>query len=73
VGEFGLLTSQRRLGTLSALEPSVVQQLTMERYREMTERRPDLALVLAKLCIAYLGHRVMHVSNRIWCVLSFVL
>jgi CRP-like cAMP-binding protein len=66
VGEYGLLTGHRRYGTLTATEPSVVLELDIERYREMEKRDPLLALVLSKICMAYLHHRVMHVSNRIW-------
>lgn len=66
VGEYGLLTGHRRYGTLTATEPSVILELDMQRYQEMERRDPLLALVLSKICMAYLHHRVMHVSNRIW-------
>lgn len=66
VGEYGLLTGHRRYGTLTAVEPSVILELDLARYQEMERRDPQLALVLSKICMAYLHHRVMHVSNRIW-------
>jgi hypothetical protein len=41
-------------------------KLFFVRYFEMIENEPKLALLLSRICMAYLGHRVMHVANRIW-------
>ena len=66
VGEYGLLTGQARHGTLTAVEPSVYYELSQSKYEEMKSKEPKLAFILCRICLGYLGHRVMHVSNRIW-------
>jgi CRP-like cAMP-binding protein len=81
VGEYGLINAHPRFGTLVALEPSEVLELTREQYELMAAEEPATALVLSKICMVsfltrhshresrrqgYLHHRVMHVSNRIW-------
>jgi sulfate permease, SulP family len=66
VGEYGLLSGQRRYGTLTAIQASNVYVLTADKYKKMTMDDPFISLVLARICLGYLGHRAQHVSNRIW-------
>lgn len=67
VGEFGLISNVRRQGTLVAQEEAcVLLVLALPQYKRMQEEKPHLAFLLAKICIAQLGHRNMKVSNRIW-------
>mmetsp|Transcript_14436 Transcript_14436/g.19798 ORF Transcript_14436/g.19798 Transcript_14436/m.19798 type:complete len:721 (+) Transcript_14436:603-2765(+) len=67
VGEFGLISGQARLGTLRcAGDGADVLLLDQEAFQRMQEQQPRLAFLLAKICMGYLGHRVMHVANRIW-------
>ena len=51
VGEFGLLNGQSRLGTLSAQTNSQLLVLTKENLRRMRQQRPELAFLLAKICM----------------------
>jgi SulP family sulfate permease len=73
VGEYGLLNRVVRHGTLKAIERCDLLVLHEQRFEEMKIRDPFLAFVLAKVCMGYLGHRVMHVANRIWFVFVFSL
>jgi CRP-like cAMP-binding protein len=66
VGEYGLLNMERRLGTLTALEPSIILVLDKSVYDDMILKDPYTAFVLSRICMGYLGRRVLHVSNRIW-------
>lgn len=65
-GEFGLITDTNRRSTVMADTDSIVFVLTRGRYQRMLLEDPYLAVVLSRMCITYLDHRVQHVANRIW-------
>eukprot|EP01034_Spumella_vulgaris_P032895 gene32895-40608_t len=65
VGEYGLINKQRRQGTLTAVEDCSILTLSALSFDLMVKNEPRLAFVLSKICMGYLGHRVMHVANRI--------
>lgn len=66
VGEFGLLNGNKRLTTMEALTEVRLLTLDQTAFRWMEHEKPELALVLARICMAFLGRRTMHVANRIW-------
>jgi SulP family sulfate permease len=66
VGEYGIINGQRRLSTMQATKDSEVLVISSVGYEKLTEERPDLALILVKICVGYLGRRVQYVGNRVW-------
>ena len=51
VGEFSLMVNQRRLGTLSAIDNSVIFVLSKMKYDMIISTEPYLAFVLARICM----------------------
>ena len=66
VGEYGLIHGQHRLSTVAAAGPADLLVLGRRDWERMQRVDPHLALLLAKICVGYLGRRVERVSNRIW-------
>jgi hypothetical protein len=50
-GEYGLISGQKRQGTLLTLEPSVLYTLRKDKYDEIIRTEPHLAFVLTKICL----------------------
>jgi len=65
VGEFGLLNGSHRQGTVVAQTDCTIWILSQQNYNLMAKNEPEIALILAKICIAYFSQRVSHVSNRL--------
>ena len=51
-----------RQGSLLAVEDSVVYVLHRATYETLED---DLKLLLFRICLQYLGHKALHVSNRL--------
>eukprot|EP00927_Polykrikos_kofoidii_P026502 TRINITY_DN2357_c0_g1_i1.p1 TRINITY_DN2357_c0_g1~~TRINITY_DN2357_c0_g1_i1.p1 ORF type:complete len:867 (-),score=105.52 TRINITY_DN2357_c0_g1_i1:66-2666(-) len=66
VGEFCLLSKERRMGTLIARKFSVVYKLHSSVFETIKQTQPQLAYVISFICIKYLGSRCCHIANRIW-------
>jgi CRP-like cAMP-binding protein len=62
VGEYSLLMNSTRQGSLRAAEDSIVYVLRRGVFDEMED---DLRVLLYRICLQYLGHRTLHVSNRL--------
>jgi len=54
------------MGTLVAKEASVLFVLSSVQLEDILKSEPDLAYLLARISINYLGLRCHHISNRIW-------
>lgn len=66
LGEFGLLTDTTRRSTVRAETDASVFVLTREQFDIMVQQDAYLGLVLSRICMTYLDHRVQHVANRLW-------
>ena len=62
VGEYSLLMGTTRQGSLRATEDSIVYVLRRGMFDDMED---DLRVLLYRICLQYLGHRTLHVSNRL--------
>jgi len=66
VGEYHFINKERRMGTLSAKENSIVYALGASEFEAMLKEDPYAGFVLARVSIHYLGLRCHNVANRIW-------
>uniref|UniRef100_A0A7S1EYS6 Sulfate transporter n=1 Tax=Noctiluca scintillans TaxID=2966 RepID=A0A7S1EYS6_NOCSC len=66
VGEYNLLSSEKRRTTLSAQLDSVVYRLDKVTADRMLVEDSYLMFVLSRICIVYLASRCSHPMNRIW-------
>ena len=63
VGEYSLLSGERHTSTMSVLKAGTLLVLSEESFRKCP---PNLQSILYRVCIAYLGHRCLQVTNRVW-------
>lgn len=63
VGEYGLLSCQKRQGTLTATEDCVVLELERKQYEGLTKTNPALILVLSKICIVRIVELIEYQKN----------
>ena len=61
VGEYSMLMNVTRQGSLRATQDSTVYVLNRGDYLALDD---DLKVLLFQVCLNYLGHRALHVSNR---------
>lgn len=62
LGEFGLMTGERRQNTVRAITNSKLYVLSLDRWAQMQEEAPRLAFVLASVALKYAGKRLQHVA-----------
>lgn len=62
LGEFGLITGERRQNTVTALSACRLHELTRARWVQMQEEAPRQAFVLASVALKYAGNRLRQVA-----------
>lgn len=62
LGEFGLITGERRQNTVETLTPARLFELTSESYESMIAKAPRVAFVLASAALKYAGKRLHNLA-----------